>query len=94
MTMTAEITIWRLAARFDEEYPDATPEWVAERAARSIPARERLGLLTRMLAQEIDDRRRARARAIERQATERVEYEAFTGSSARSSGSGRKSASN
>jgi len=68
MSDVEDITVYRLAARFDDEYPDSEARWVAERAARSIRAPQRMQLLVDLLADEIDGRRRARARVIERNA--------------------------
>lgn len=66
--MDPELTVGLLAARFDDEYPDAAPEWVAARAVRNIRASERTTLLAALLTERIEARRRARSREVERQA--------------------------
>lgn len=64
-----EVTVGRLVVRFDDEYPDHAPEWVAARAVASIPSTERVRLLVDLLTSRIQERRRTKARVVEQRAT-------------------------
>jgi len=71
-----DLTVGLLAARFDDEFPDHAPEWVADKAVRTLRASERTALLAALLADRIEWRRRGRAREIEHRATLAAEREA------------------
>jgi hypothetical protein len=66
------ITVYRLAAAFDKEYPQELPERLATRAVRSLTEEERAEILVALLSSEIDVLRRTRAREIEHRAWQAI----------------------
>lgn len=64
----ADLTIGLLAAKFDDEYPDSAPEWVADTAIRNTSAAIRRTLLARLLEDRIRARRREHIRTVEQTA--------------------------
>lgn len=73
--MDLELTIYRLAAEYDERYPTDDPETVATKAVRQLSAADRKGLLVGWVSVRIDARRRARAHDIEQAALTMATHE-------------------